>query len=88
MQWVRAATSTLIGCAVAFVPWLPWYRLGDRAQTGVSLLLLPGLSIDYLCTGQDGMDINRITGMNCIIYSGVIYLILRRRAKRKNQDVP
>jgi hypothetical protein len=40
-----------------------------------------------LCAGQDGMDINRITAMNCVIYSGIMYLFLRRRAKRKNQDV-
>jgi hypothetical protein len=90
MQWIKAAESILIGCAIAFVPWLPWYRLGDRAQTGVSLLLMPGLSIDYLCTGQNGMNISRITAMNCIIYAVAVYLVfLKRRAGRKTSaDAP
>ena len=87
MQWVRVVISILIGSAMAFVPWSPWYRLGDRVQTVFAFLMAPGFSIDYLCTGQNGMNINRITAMNCVIYSGAIYLFLRRRSRRRNQDV-
>lgn len=72
MEWGRVATSILIGCAIAFVPWLPWYRLEGRVQTGIAFLLIPGFSIDYLRTGQNGLDINRITAMNCVIYSVAI----------------
>jgi len=86
MLGVRIAKSILIGGGVAFVPWLPWYRLGDGVQTAVSVLLLPGFLIDYLFTGQNGMNINRITALNCVIYSAAVYVFLKRRLERKNPD--
>ena len=66
-------TSILIGGSIAFVPALPWYRLGDNFQTASAILLLPGYLIDYVATGPHGMVIQRIVAMNCIIYPSVIY---------------
>jgi len=81
-------TSIVIGDSIAFIPVLPWSRLGDGFQTASAILLLPGYLIDYVATAPHGMVIERIIAMNCVIYPCLIYWFLQRRTKRRLENAP
>ena len=83
--------SLVVGCAVGLLPAVPWNRLGgqigDRIEAWVSILLFPGIIVDYPFGGVHGMNIEVVQVSTCFIYVATAYWWLRRRERKKRHEV-
>jgi hypothetical protein len=77
--------ALLIGCAITSLPWLTSMTNNDALQTGVSVLLLPGIIVGLL-VGHGGMhDASWPATLvaSGIFWAGMAYLSLRWYSKRR-----
>jgi hypothetical protein len=91
LKVVTLFKSVLIGCAVGLLPAAPWYKLGgqmgDRIDAWVSIILLPGIIVDYPFGGVHGMNIEVVQVFTCFAYIAAAYWWLRRRERNKRHEV-
>lgn len=87
---LRPALSLAVGIGIVAVPWFAAQTEIRFLQDGTAMLLLPGFTLGMALGARNGGGIHDISwpGVligSCVLYSGVTYLILRRRAKRAEQ---
>jgi len=91
LKVVTLFESLVVGCTFGLLPAVPWHKLGgqmgDRIEAWMSIILLPGIIVDYPFGGVHGMNIEVVQVVTCFAYTAAAYWWLRRRERNKRHEV-
>jgi hypothetical protein len=90
-HFVRMLGALALGCFVAFLPRmtsnLPESGILGSLKLGITWLGAPGLILNLVIAGNvHFVTLWIIDLVNVVVYSGLVYCLLRRRSKHKRES--